>query len=142
MTRANQGRRQPKRRLKAISLDITPAVPTYRQLIQSYGDGGFRVGGVTYQGSLLVFPEKSQAWAVTECHDVSIDSLAVAIGDPPLILVVGCGATFLPPPKNLRPALKDIGTSLEWMDTGAACRTFNVLLAEGRCAVTALIAVK
>ncbi len=117
-------------------------IPTDRQLIQSYGDDGFRVSGVTYQGSLLVFPEKTQAWAVTECHDVSIDSLADAIGDPPLILVIGCGATFLPPPKELRSALKNIGTSLEWMDTGAACRTFNVLLAEGRSTVTALIAVK
>ena len=117
-------------------------VPTGRQLIQRYGEGGFRVSDVAYQGSLLVFPEKIQAWAVTVCHDISIDSLADAIGGSPLILVIGCGATFMPPPKNLRTALKDIGTSLEWMDTGAACRTFNVLLAEGRCAVTALIAVK
>ena len=97
---------------------------------------------MTYQGSLIVFPEKTQAWEVTVCHDVSIDSLSDALGDPPLILVIGCGTKFVPPPKNLRDALKDIGTSLEWMDTGAACRTFNVLLAEGRCAVTALIAVK
>ena len=97
---------------------------------------------MTYQGSLIVFPENTQGWEVTVCHDVSIDSLADAICDPPLILVIGCGATFVPPPNNLRSALKDIGTSLEWMDTGAACRTFNVLLAEGRCAVTALIAVK
>ena len=89
-----------------------------------------------------MFPKKTQAWEVTVCDDVSIDSLADAIGDSPLILVIGCGATFVPPPKNLRSALKDTGTSLEWMDTGAACRTFNVLLAEGRCAVTALIAVK
>ena len=97
---------------------------------------------MTYQGSLIVFPEKTQAWEVTVCHDVSIDSLSDALGDAPLILVIGCGTTFVPPPTNLRGALKDIGTSLEWMDTGAACRTFNVLLAEGRCAVTALIAVK
>ena len=97
---------------------------------------------MTYPGSLIVFPEKTQAWEVMVCHDVSIESLADALGDPPLILVIGCGVTFVPPPKNLRSALKDIGTSLEWMDTGAAWRTFNVLLAEGRCAVTALIAVK
>ena len=117
-------------------------VPAGRQLIQSYGEGGFRVSDVAYRGSLLVFPEKIQAWAVTVCHDISIESLGDAIVDPPLILVIGCGATFLPPPKNLRTALKNIGTSLEWMDTGAACRTYNVLLAEGRCTVTALIAVK
>ena len=97
---------------------------------------------MTYQGSLIVFPEKTQAWEVTVYNDISIHSLADAIGDPPLILVIGCGPTFVPPPKNLRIALKAIGTSLEWMDTGAACRTFNVLLTEGRCAVTALIAVK
>jgi uncharacterized protein len=56
------------------------------------------------------------------------------------IVVMGCGATFLPPPPGLRAALRDKGLVLEWMDTGAACRTFNVLLGEDRAAVAALIA--
>ncbi len=73
---------------------------------------------------------------------MGIDNLAKAIADPPLILLIGCGSKFYPPPIILRNDLKNIGTTLEWMDTGAACRTFNVLLAESRNVVSALIAVK
>ena len=57
------------------------------------------------------------------------------------ILVVGCGAAFEPPPSGLREGLSEKGVVLEWMDTGAACRTFNVLLAEDRACAAALIAV-
>ena len=58
------------------------------------------------------------------------------------ILVVGCGAPFEPPPSGLREGLSEKGVVLEWMDTGAACRTFNVLLAEDRACAAALIAVE
>ncbi|MBM09998.1 MAG: hypothetical protein CMF69_10575 [Magnetovibrio sp.] len=124
-----------------MSLDITPVVPSGSQFIQSYGDGGFRISDITYQGSVLVFPEKTEAWPIIDSHDVSIANLADAIVNRPLILLVGCGATFHPSPISLRNALKDVGTALEWMDTGAACRTFNVLLSESRNVVSALIAV-
>lgn len=57
------------------------------------------------------------------------------------ILLAGCGPRFVPPPEGLREAIREMGLSLEWMDTGAACRTFNVLLAEERPVAAALIAV-
>ena len=58
------------------------------------------------------------------------------------ILLVGCGARFGPAPAGLARTLRAAGVALEWMDTGAACRTFNVLLAEDRLAAAALIAVE
>ena len=73
---------------------------------------------------------------------ITIENLAAAIAEKPLILVIGCGAHFLPPTKGLRDDLRKAGIALEWMDTGAACRTFNVLLTEDRGAVAALIAVQ
>lgn len=127
-----------------MGLDITPLVPAGRQVIESYGGGGFRVAGVFYAGSVIVLPERTLPWAVG-----AIDSVAEAAFAPlfdtsiPMeILTVGCGARFSPPPAALRAALKRRGLALEWMDTGAACRTFNVLLAEGRLAAAALIAVE
>ena len=63
------------------------------------------------------------------------------VTDAPGILIVGCGSGFKAPPPDLRSSLKAQGIILEWMDTGAACRTFNVLLTEEREAVAALIAV-
>ena len=58
------------------------------------------------------------------------------------ILIVGCGRAFQLPPKGLKDGLGELGLVLEWMDTGAACRTFNVLLAEERAVAAALIAVE
>ena len=62
--------------------------------------------------------------------------------DTPGILIVGCGEKFVPPPVILKDGLREFGIVMEWMDTGAACRTFNVLLGEARHVASALIAVK
>jgi len=133
-------RRPPKRRRKTISLDITPAVPAGRQLIQSYGGGRFRIGGKVHEGSVLVAAEETLSWPATATTDITIENLTPLLGEAG-ILVIGCGPTFQVPPADLRAALKDHGIVLEWMDTGAACRTFNVLLTEERSATAALIAV-
>lgn len=127
-----------------MSLDITPAVPAGGQLIQRYGDGGFRVGGVDHTGSVLVIGDQTVSWTVTDRGQISIDCLTPAlVSEPkPDILIIGCGPKFAPPPRDLRSAVKSHGIALEWMDTGAACRTFNVLLTEARLAVAALIAVE
>ncbi len=124
-------------------LDITPVVPAGRQLIQGYGAGKFRIAGQVHEGSVLVFAERTVAWPVGEAADITLESLAEAVGASDVdILIIGCGAAFEPPPKGLREGLKEEGVALEWMDTGAACRTFNVLLAEDRAAAVALIAVE
>ncbi len=137
-------RRRPRRRRNPIpGLDITPKVPTGRQLIRSYGSGKFHIAADIFEGSVLVFPEHTLAWPVVEPADISLDCLApVAAAEPSVeILVIGCGAAFLAPPKELREGLSEWGVVLEWMDTGAASRTFNVLLAEERACAAALIAV-
>jgi len=127
-----------------MSLDVNPVVPTDRQLIQSYGDGRFKVTGEVYQGSVFVFPERTLLWYATFLDDISMESLApvIEIAADIDILLVGCGPTFQAPPKGLRPSLKESGIVLEWMDSGAACRTFNVLVAEERRVAAAILAVE
>ena len=82
-------------------------------------------------------------WPVEGPAEITAEGLAAVhgISDPLEILIVGCGPAFLPEPAGLRTALKEAGLSLEWMDTGAACRTYNVLVGEDRRVVAALIAV-
>lgn len=124
-------------------LDITPQVPAGRQLIQAYGDMRFRIAGQVHEGSVLVLPDQTRPWAARDAAEATFASLS-AIAGAGLgveILVLGCGRRFLPPPPQLRADLKAAGIALEWMDTGAACRTFNVLLVEDRRAAAALIAV-
>ena len=125
-------------------LDITPLVASGRQLIQGYGEGQFRVAGQVFSGSVLVFPERTLAWPVREPAAITLASLdAVTGGDVSTeILLVGCGARFGPAPAELARTLRAAGIALEWMDTGAACRTFNVLLGEDRRVAAALIAVE
>ncbi len=87
-----------------------------------------------------MFPERTVSWPVSAAQDITLESLTEVTGEAG-ILVVGCGAAFEPPPSGLREGLSEKGVVLEWMDTGAACRTFNVLLAEDRACAAAIIAV-
>ena len=126
-----------------MSLDTIPVVPQGRQQIQSYGDKRFRISAEVFEGSVVVFPEETQVWAVTDLSVLNIDALAQVTrqADDIDILLIGCGPTFCAVPKGLRADIKAAGMVLEWMDTGAACRTFNVLVAEERRVCAALIAV-
>jgi uncharacterized protein len=118
-------------------MDLTPLVPAGRQLIERYSAAGFRVSGVVYSGPVLVFAEHTVRW---ENAVVSPEGLAPVIehGGVELVLV-GLGRRGAPVAAALRAALKAHGIAIEAMDTGAACRTYNVLLAEDRLVAAALL---
>jgi uncharacterized protein len=126
-------------------MDLTPLVPQGRQIIESYGDGRFRVTGALHEGSILVFPDRTVSWSVADPAALTEESLAgiAAAGDAGTIdlLLIGCGAKMTLIPAKLRAALRSHGVVIEPMDTGAAARTYNVLAAEGRKVAAALIAV-
>ncbi len=124
-------------------MEITPLIPEGRQVIESYGDGRFRVSGVPLEGSLLVLPTATFPWPVVDPAGITLDSLSPLLGaDPPVeILLVGTGKRLVPLPPMLKAQLRERGIGADPMDTGAACRTYNVLMAEGRRVATALIAV-
>jgi uncharacterized protein len=123
--------------------DITPPVPADHQIIQGYGDGGFRIAGQDYVGSVIVTALETSAWDVPAINTIDIDNLLVALKRVPdlTVLLLGTGSTMAPPAPELRTRLREAGIGLEFMDTGAACRTFNVLLAEERLAGAALISI-
>ncbi|MCZ6812560.1 MAG: Mth938-like domain-containing protein [Alphaproteobacteria bacterium] len=123
--------------------DIAQSPSSGRNLIEAYGDGGFTIAGNKIIGSLLVFPSSISAWTVQRPEDITLDSLAEVFGQDPAVelLLVGCGLEQTPPPADLRHALSAAGLVADFMNTGAACRTFNVLLAEDRRVAAALIAV-
>jgi uncharacterized protein len=114
------------------------------QIIQSYGRGGFRIAGQRYEGSLILHPQRTEPWSVSAGSDISSESLTDLIerGSSVEMLLVGCGPRFLAPPKEIAPALRAAGVGLEWMATAAACRTWNLLLADERVVIAALIAVE
>jgi len=126
-------------------MDVTPLIPQGKQIIDGYGEGGFRISGQRIEGSVIVFPDKVAAWNVGEADAVNADSLeavsAAGRAGTVELLLIGTGARMTRIDGALRQALRADGVVVEVMDTGAACRTYNVLMAEGRRVAAALIAV-
>ena len=121
-------------------MDLTPVVPAGRQVIERYGPSGFRVTGVIYTGSLLVFPDRTVSWDVRIASDVTWERLAPVVEHGGVrILLLGLGRVMSPVSTSLRSAMRAAGIALEPMDTGAACRTYNVLVGEDRPVAAALL---
>lgn len=123
--------------------DITPPVSADHQIIQGYGDRRFQIAGEDYVGSVIVTALETSAWGVTSIDTIDIENLLAALKRVPdlTVLLLGTGVKMVPPVPELRTKLREAGIGLEFMDTGAACRTFNVLLAEDRSAAAALISI-
>ena len=136
-------RRIRKKRAAKMAIDVTPMVAPGRKLISGYGDGGFRLGDERVEGSVLLFPERVLAWSVSNADEITPDKLApvISAADQVDILLLGLGERPGMLPITLRKALSEQGIVAEIMPTGAACRTFNVLVAEDRPVAAALIAV-
>ena len=110
------------------------------QLIHGYGGNNFRISGERYSGSVLVHPRQTAIWAPpAKPETLTIDDLLPHFGDnfPPLF-ILGVGGAPMDQMNGLSVALRDHGIALEIMSTPAACRTWNVLMSEGRDAVTGL----
>ena len=120
-----------------------PAHYPGRAPIDAYGNGGFRFADMSHRGSILIVPSGIYAWDVTSMDDINADHCALFFSElkPPAFILLGTGVTHVMPVAALRKAFADAGLGLEPMSTGAACRTYNVLLAEGRDLGAALIAV-
>uniref|UniRef100_UPI0037845287 Mth938-like domain-containing protein n=1 Tax=Inquilinus sp. TaxID=1932117 RepID=UPI0037845287 len=108
-----------------------------------YPPGGFRVAGTLYQGPMLIWPEGEVPWSLERIEDLALVHLdPVRRIDPPVeVLLIGCGPRMTLLPSLLRRQIREAGIGMDAMDTGAACRTYNVLISEGRCAAAALIPV-
>jgi uncharacterized protein len=124
-------------------VEISSVIPPGRRMIDSYPQGGFRIAGTLYQGPMLVWPEGEAPWAIDRIESLSVDLLDPARRiDPPVeVLLIGCGPRMVLLPSALRRQIREAGIGMDAMDTGAACRTYNVLISEGRRAAAALIPV-
>lgn len=112
--------------------------------IDAYGDGGFRLSGEWRAGSLLIVSDQAQPWPVASLAELTLDALApvFAAGRAEVeFLLLGVGARNAQPPRAVREALLAAGMGLEFMDTPAAAKLYNVLTSEGRRLAAGLIAV-
>lgn len=114
-----------------------------RAPIDAYGDGGFRFAGMSHRGDILCLPSGIYGWQAPAPNALDEPALAriFAEADAIEVLLVGTGSDLVPLAAPLRARLKEVGIVAEVMATGAAVRTFNVLLADERAVAAALIAV-
>lgn len=114
-------------------MDITPLIPKESNVIQSYSEDGFIISGVKYQDNVFVIPTNVLTFSESNINNITHDDVARITQFPELeVLLVGTGKTMQFIPRATRDLFKDFGLYPEAMDTGAACRTYNTLLADGR----------
>jgi uncharacterized protein len=112
--------------------------------IEGYGAGGFRFGGMSHRGSILALPSGIYAWAALTPAEITIESLEPLFAEAPGLiehLLIGTGAEPVPLGLALRQRLSAVGVRAEAMQTGAAARTYSILLGEKRRVAAALLAV-
>lgn len=129
---------------KAQRLELREAHFPGRAPIDAYGNGGFRFSDMSHRGSLLCLPSGIYGWNVTSIEDLISENFQLAFQEASEIeiLLVGSGINLVPMKAELRSKLRECNISADPMSTGAAVRTFNVLLAEGRAVAAALLAVE
>ena len=125
-----------------MSAQATPFVPG-RHPLDAYGRGGFRFAGMSHKGSILALPTGIHAWPVTGVSELTSEAFApvLALAGSIDFMLVGTGEGPAHLPDSLRRRFREAGISVDPMPTGAAARTYNVLLAEDRRVAAGLIAV-
>lgn len=120
-------------------MDITPLIREGANVITGYGNNSFSINQQKYEGSIFLLP--SSVTSISSLHldtiDLSIIELLERYKPQIDLLLIGCGLIH----RSTPPSLKALGLPCETMTTGAACRTYNVLLTEERKVAALLVAV-
>lgn len=111
-----------------------------KNLFTGYGDGYVEVNRQPHRSSLVVNAERLVTdWPVESLDALRADHLAAIVELKPEVVLLGTGRAFTFPEPGLLAPLHAAKIGVEIMDTPAACRTYNILLGEGRNVVAALI---
>ena len=112
-------------------------------LVEGYGNGGFRLMGRRFEGGLLVLPDGVHPISAVDVESLSVDDLQKVFDatDKPDLVLFGMGERLTLIPKHMKAALDTASIGYDPMDTGAAARTYNVLVIEGRRVAALLLPV-
>ncbi len=126
-----------------MTFSATGARYPYQAPVDAYGNGGFRFADMSHRGSIVSLPSGIHGWDLASAEQLTGAAMQAVLAElePPMFLLLGTGAEQVFPSLDVRRSFIDARIGLEPMDTGAACRTYNVLLAENRPVAAALIAV-
>jgi uncharacterized protein len=119
-----------------------PHLP-YPAPIDAYGNGGFRFADMSHRGSILCLPDGIWAWPYRTVAELDATALAAIVERHATIdfFMLGTGRDPMTMPAHMRALLADAGVNADAMTTGAAVRTYNIMLGENRRVAAGLIAV-
>jgi uncharacterized protein len=114
-----------------------------REPIDSFGAGGFRFGGMSHQGSVLILPSGMRAWTVSALQQSTPVDFAEFIRERSAIdmLLIGSGGAMEMLPVVVRKHLVEHGIAFDVMTTSAAIHIYNIVLGEGRRVAAGLVSV-
>lgn len=114
--------------------------PMTINVVRGYGPGLIRIGERSFGRSVIVTPTTLvEDWRPAGIAQLLAEDLEPLLRLRPEVLLIGSGTRQVFPERATMAALYSAGLGFEVMDTGAACRTYNVLAAEGRDVAAALI---
>ncbi len=109
-------------------------------IVTGLGPGWVRIGAIEYRENLVLTPAAiAVGWAASGFEGLAEEDFAGLLSYAPDVVLFGAGSAIRFPEPRLTRALAEARVGLEVMDTAAACRTFNILAAEGRSVVAALL---
>ena len=116
----------------------------YETPVTAYGNGGFRFAEMSHKGSILCLPSGIHGWSPASAEALVAKDFDCVLAElrPGAVLLLGTGKAQVFPGPEIVQAFAAKGVGLEPMSTGAAARTYNILLAEKRAIAAALIAVE
>lgn len=120
-----------------------PEARADRKLVDGYGGGAISIRGETYRKPIVLLADRVLDWPVADIAALTLADFQKLLDLPvrPAILLLGMGKRALFVRPDLRQGLRDAGMVADLMDTGAACRTYNLLLAEERSVGACLVPV-
>lgn len=129
--------------MTGMSTKMSKQTPVDRPYINAFESGSFKVSGRTFNGPVLLLPDRIEPLAPSSVGAITASDLQPVIDtDPPVeVLLIGTGDRFATLPHALRATLKQKGVSVESMATRSACLTYNLIAGEGRRVAAALLPV-
>ena len=114
-------------------MDITPLFAPNALVINGYGDDYFLLNGKKISGDIYIYQNLYYAWQ----SSIALEDLVNSLVKPPEIVLIGQGRGCFKPSRDIILAMVEKNIAVDFMDTPSACRTYNILLAEGRevCAI-------
>ena len=113
-----------------------------QNLINAYAPGSITINHKAHARSLIVTPAQVTDWPPTSFDNLLAAHFEMLAGMPWEVVILGTGAKLRFPPPALTRALTEAKIGLEVMDTGAACRTYNILMSDGRRVAAALLMIE